>query len=438
MKDSVATIHWDVRFDDRLDCPDNAAHLSKSVLAVPEVMLPLALRDWRDKKIAEVRSRDWAAVSELLLMSHMDKSRGLVLGGVTLESPREPEVAFISAGWVKPRNWGFNGVGGILELASIGGANADIDGILEWISGMCSTPIRVAVATAESGLEHKMKMETRYLTDKGPFGPYINPKRPPEALTDIVWLNVFGRPYVDMIGRERLLSTPAYSVKELPNGAIVVQASESPFEHGSKEYDERCKKIKEHIGLQYFFDWDNPERECPRPRLETEYVAPREMSDKELEEIRVRAGIPPKVDRKDPGTQDVWLVGLREWVEHNETYSEGFRGRVDGPFGSMDYSVESLRILDKYFLKHRKKNDEIDPQIVLEGAAYLAQVLVRNAIPRGGAHIQVDEKLGHATVVIPNGITAVPMARISNLWRIGRSESARAYAEALLSAQRSS
>src|SRR5262245_18852044 len=42
-------------------------------------------------------------------------------------------------------------------------------------------------------------------------------------LPDIYWMTVFGRPYVELFSRERLLSCPAHSVKELDSGSIVIQ-----------------------------------------------------------------------------------------------------------------------------------------------------------------------------------------------------------------------
>src|SRR6185295_460308 len=42
-------------------------------------------------------------------------------------------------------------------------------------------------------------------------------------LPDIYWMTVFGKPYVELFSRERLLSCPAFAVNELDNGSIVIQ-----------------------------------------------------------------------------------------------------------------------------------------------------------------------------------------------------------------------
>jgi hypothetical protein len=47
-----------------------------------------------------------------------------------------------------------------------------------------------------------------------------------KCLPDLLWLTVFGRPYLTLFGRERLLSTPAQKVTALPNGAVVVKLTD--------------------------------------------------------------------------------------------------------------------------------------------------------------------------------------------------------------------
>jgi len=57
------------------------------------------------------------------------------------------------------------------------------------------------------------------------------PERPPaEAeLSKLVWLTVFGPEWCDHLGgRDRLLDTPAWNTRELPNGAVLVRRTERP------------------------------------------------------------------------------------------------------------------------------------------------------------------------------------------------------------------
>ncbi len=43
-----------------------------------------------------------------------------------------------------------------------------------------------------------------------------------DKIYEVCWLNVFGQKLVETVGRERMLSTPAHRVEELPNGSILV------------------------------------------------------------------------------------------------------------------------------------------------------------------------------------------------------------------------
>jgi len=43
-----------------------------------------------------------------------------------------------------------------------------------------------------------------------------------DKLYEVFWLNVFGPKLVNLLGRERLLSTPAHRVEELPNGCVLL------------------------------------------------------------------------------------------------------------------------------------------------------------------------------------------------------------------------
>jgi hypothetical protein len=75
-----------------------------------------------------------------------------------------------------------------------------------------------------------------------------------KCLPDLLWLTVFGRPYIALFGREKLLSTPAREVKELQNGAVVVKLTDllgddmASWEN-FKVVRDRCK---DHLGRTAF------------------------------------------------------------------------------------------------------------------------------------------------------------------------------------------
>jgi hypothetical protein len=72
------------------------------------------------------------------------------------------------------------------------------------------------------------------------------------SLPGLYWLNYFGRPYLDLIGEDRLLSAPALSARTLGNG-VLVALDKSPVNWQTRAYREREEATIIHIGSDYFF-----------------------------------------------------------------------------------------------------------------------------------------------------------------------------------------
>jgi hypothetical protein len=83
-------------------------------------------------------------------------------------------------------------------------------------------------------------------------------------LPGIYWLNFFGKPYCDLIGRDRLLSAPAAEVREVDDG-VLLRLADDPREWASPEYKAVERRVLDHIGPQYFFSKGDPERRTVAP-----------------------------------------------------------------------------------------------------------------------------------------------------------------------------
>ncbi len=79
------------------------------------------------------------------------------------------------------------------------------------------------------------------------------------ALPGLYWLNFFGKPYVDHIGREQILSAPAETVRAIDDG-ILLRLMEYPGTWDSAEYRLGEEKVLEHLSPRYFFSKTNPAR----------------------------------------------------------------------------------------------------------------------------------------------------------------------------------
>lgn len=86
------------------------------------------------------------------------------------------------------------------------------------------------------------------------------------SLPGLYWSNFFGKLYVDLIGLNRLLSAPAYEVRKLGNG-VILMLSASPWHWTTREYAEAERQVLQHLGEHYFFSKQNPDRETVGPDL---------------------------------------------------------------------------------------------------------------------------------------------------------------------------
>ncbi len=85
-----------------------------------------------------------------------------------------------------------------------------------------------------------------------------------DAIPGMYWMNFFGPEYLELIGRERLLSAPAY--ESLPAGdGVLLSLDASPEAWCEPEYKEREHAVIGHIGRKYFFSRDDPDRQTVAP-----------------------------------------------------------------------------------------------------------------------------------------------------------------------------
>ena len=77
-----------------------------------------------------------------------------------------------------------------------------------------------------------------------------------KCLPDIYWTTVFGRPYVELFSRERLLSCPAHRIKELDSGAIVIQLTPELKDIAAEEaaFERVRQDARNHLNNNAFFD----------------------------------------------------------------------------------------------------------------------------------------------------------------------------------------
>jgi hypothetical protein len=84
---------------------------------------------------------------------------------------------------------------------------------------------------------------------QGPF-PYY--------LRDLYWGNVFGPPYVELFGADRLRTAPAAVVTELRDGCFYLQVTDTILDLSSPEgiprYRAARDAVKNHLGPEFFYE----------------------------------------------------------------------------------------------------------------------------------------------------------------------------------------
>ncbi|WP_046213996.1 hypothetical protein [Paenibacillus wulumuqiensis] len=70
-------------------------------------------------------------------------------------------------------------------------------------------------------------------------------------LPELEWITLLGKNYIDLFGREKLLSTPCYKIHEFNKNIIGIQLTESIDDMPSQEI---MSAVKRHLGVQAFVE----------------------------------------------------------------------------------------------------------------------------------------------------------------------------------------
>jgi len=85
-----------------------------------------------------------------------------------------------------------------------------------------------------------------------------------KAIPGLYWLNYFGAGYVDFLGRDRLLTSPAVEVKAVRDG-VLLELYRSPADWQSDVAGKCVEAVTAHLGRQFFFSRYEPDRQTIAP-----------------------------------------------------------------------------------------------------------------------------------------------------------------------------
>ncbi|MFL5352676.1 hypothetical protein [Archangium sp.] len=248
-----------------------------------------------------------------------------------------------------------------------------------------------------------------------------------DKIYEVFWLNVFGPKLVEAVGRERMLSTPAHRVEELPNGSVLLVTWPTAADFASEEA--RLAQARAHVHLQPDLDLDTVlrglrERSATLAPVEPRFhpdVAPllsrvvdRTASHERQRRIaELNAWRPPEpeewlpVDAALPSDVGNPERVLEQYSLHAEHLVAMLHTEVPSVFKQ---TPESLTDTDFYFWREdfprTRVRENLDEHLVPAVGAYLGQVLVRHL---GGRWLP-RKKLLEAQVLVGDRVW-LPMAR---------------------------
>lgn len=133
--------------------------------------------------------------------------------------------------WQKCSKPSFSFVGGAVEISSLDAQSK----ILEYVNlaeRLCQL-VKGEYAEIRNGSFHGWEL------------PLDFQKRLPE----VPWVSIYGKPYIDLFGRENILSAPCFNVVEVDRDLIRMQITESCFDPIPKDVRER---VRSHLGADSF------------------------------------------------------------------------------------------------------------------------------------------------------------------------------------------
>ncbi|NOJ83432.1 hypothetical protein [Myxococcus xanthus] len=217
-----------------------------------------------------------------------------------------------------------------------------------------------------------------------------------DKIYELSWLNIFGPKLVESVGRERMLSTPAHLVEELPNGSILLVLWPTAAEFASEEA--RVVQARAHVHLRPDLDFDAVLRTLRERSAALVPVEPRfhpdvapflsrlpdefAISERQRKIAELNAFRPPVPEEWLPVAHPSDVANPERVLESYGDLSEGLVAALHTKVPSiMDETAESLTDLDFYFWQEnfpeRYTRELIDSHTAPALGVYLGEVLVR-------------------------------------------------------------
>jgi hypothetical protein len=220
-----------------------------------------------------------------------------------------------------------------------------------------------------------------------------------DQLYEMFWLNVFGPKLVNLLGRERLLSTPAHRVEELPNGCVLLVPW--PIAAHFTHPEARQAQARAFVHLRPELDFDTVLRSLHERNTALVPVEPRFPPDVapllfrllDLSSISERQRKIAEFNARPFPEPEEWLPAdaalpsdvpdTNKALEHYSLMAESLVAILHSEVPSvLQQTPESLTDADFDFcvweFPERFERDKIDGRLVPAIGAYLGEVMVKH------------------------------------------------------------
>ncbi|KFE63212.1 hypothetical protein [Hyalangium minutum] len=220
-----------------------------------------------------------------------------------------------------------------------------------------------------------------------------------DQLYEVFWLNVFGPQLVSLVGRERLLSTPAHRLEELPNGCVLLVTW--PIAAAFARPEARLAQAHAFVHLRPELDFDTVlrslhERNAALTPVEPHFppdVAPllfrlldrTFIGERQRRIAEFNAHPFPEPEEWLPANEALPsdVPDMKKALEHSSLMAESLVAILHSDVPSVfEQTSESLTDADLHFWAFRFpemfERDRVDTHLVPLIGAYLGEVLVRN------------------------------------------------------------
>lgn len=194
------------------------------------------------------------------------------------------------------------------------------------------------------------------------------------SIPDIYWVNFFGRPYVELLGADRLRTAPCDEIKEMADGGFMLRLTPAPLDSVTPDGRLQAQAVKEHLGIEYFW----------HPSDGLEYSGLRQRATPAFDLCSMpREPVPlnPYLYEQRAAYHGLHKLDPEQLIADVPDLTRSLRERLGARGSCLDYSEGGLRELDSFI--REKWLETTDPQywksreFWRELAAYVGDVVKR-------------------------------------------------------------